>query len=587
MARSKHALIHCVSMAVALAILSLVHPLYGQSSATKAPAVEEKPTEGIPVSDPLVIAKCGGCHKKDEKGNLTRISWERTTPEGWEEVTKRMVRLNGLSVRPEEARAIVKSLSASHGLAPEEARAVSYMSEHRIVDEAYPNENIHTTCAACHPFGRVASFRRSPEEWKLLVDLHVALYPVSELTAFHRRRGPGAPPAEAGANPGGPPPPQPVDQAIEYLTKTYPLQTPEWASWRARSRPPKLAGRWLLSAHVAGKGAWWGEVNIGIGSSADEFTTSIRMQPVAGGPAIERSGKVAVFNGYAWRGRSTGAASGSTPDDIPAEMRESMMIAPDQAQATGRWFWGAYDEFGVDVKLWPASGAATIIGLDRASIKTGSQAQLVRILGDSFPAQLTADDLDFGLGVTVRRVVSHTPREVVAEVDVAANAISGKRDVSVSRAVLPNAIAVYDRIDSIKVIPGTSIARLGGASRHAKGYQQFEVMAYNRGVDNKPNTGDDVELGPIEVTWSVEEFHEMFGDDDKEFVGTLNAAGLFTPAEDGPNPQRKQMRNNYGTVWAVATAKNEKDQNGQPLTGRSYLVVAPPLYIIWDKEITP
>ena len=112
-------------------------------------------------------------------------------------------------------------------------------------------------------------------------------------------------------------------------------------------------------------------------------------------------------------------------------------------------------------------------------------------------------------------------------------------------------------------------------------------MAYNRGVDNKPNTADDVELGPVEVTWSVEEFHEMFGDDDKEFVGTLSPTGLFTPALDGPNPQRKQMRNNYGTVWAVATAKNEKDQNGQPLTGRSYLVVAPPLYIIWDKEITP
>jgi quinohemoprotein amine dehydrogenase len=153
--------------------------------------------------------------------------------------------------------------------------------------------------------------------------------------------------------------------------------------------------------------------------------------------------------------------------------------------------------------------------------------------------------------------------------------------------VLPNAIAVYDRVDSIKVIPGTSIARLGGASQHPKGYEQFEVMAYNRGADNKPNTADDVELGPLEVNWSIEEFHEMFGDDDKEFVGTLSPNGLFTPALDGPNPQRKQMRNNYGTVWAVATAKTEKDQNGQPLTARSYLVVAPPLYIIWDKEITP
>src|SRR5450631_3960040 len=72
-------------------------------------ATDEKVEAGIPVADPLVIAKCSGCHKKDEMGNLSRISWERTTPEGWEEVIKRMVRLNGLSLNPDEARAVIKS----------------------------------------------------------------------------------------------------------------------------------------------------------------------------------------------------------------------------------------------------------------------------------------------------------------------------------------------------------------------------------------------------------------------------------------------------------------------------------------------
>ncbi len=570
-----------LSIAVALVAVFCPPDARGQSS-------EPKPTEGLPVTDPLVIAKCSTCHKKDDKGNLSRISWERTTPEGWEEVIKRMVRLNGLTLTPDEARSIIKSLSASHGLAPEEAKPVAYMPEHRIVDEAYPSEVIHSACASCHPFGRVASFRRSPEEWKLLVDMHEALYPVTDLTAFHRRRSPGAAaPGDNSATPAGPPPPQPVDQAIEYLTKTYPLETPEWAAWRARSRPPKLAGKWLASAHIAGKGAYWGEVNIGAGAAPDEFTTTIRLEPIGGGPVIERSGKVAVFNGYAWRGRSTGAASGSAPGDIPAEMRESMMIDPDQSQAQGRWFWGSYGEFGVDVKLWKATGVASIVGLDRPSLKAGSQTQRIRIVGDSFPAQLSPADVDFGSGVSIRRVVSHTPREVVVEVDVAANAINGRRDISVGQAVLPNAIAVYDRIDSIKVIPGTSIARLGGASQRPKGYQQFEVMAYNRGADGKPGTADDVELGPVEVAWSMEEFYETFGDDDKEFVGTLNPSGLFTPALDGPNPQRKQMRNNYGTVWVVATAKSEKDQNGRPLSARSYLVVSVPLFIIWDQEVAP
>jgi len=108
-------------------------------------------------------------------------------------------------------------------------------------------------------------------------------------------------------------------------------------------------------------------------------------------------------------------------------------------------------------------------------------------------------------------------------------------------------------------------------------------MAYHRGEDGKIRTADDIELGPVDVTWSLEEFYSVFGDDDKEFVGSLDSNGLFTPSLDGPNPQRKFSRNNYGNVWAVATAKNEKDKDGKPLVGRSYLVVTVPTYIRWDQ----
>src|SRR5262245_16925806 len=65
------------------------------------PGVTRSTEEGIPISDTLVISKCNTCHQKDEKGNLSRISWERTTPEGWQEIIRRMVRLNGLTLTPE------------------------------------------------------------------------------------------------------------------------------------------------------------------------------------------------------------------------------------------------------------------------------------------------------------------------------------------------------------------------------------------------------------------------------------------------------------------------------------------------------
>jgi quinohemoprotein amine dehydrogenase len=98
--------------------------------------------------------------------------------------------------------------------------------------------------------------------------------------------------------------------------------------------------------------------------------------------------------------------------------------------------------------------------------------------------------------------------------------------------VLAGAIAIYDRVDYIKVTPDSALAHLG-SDAHPKGYQQFEAIAYNRGADGKSHTADDVELGPVDVTWSVEEFYTVYGDDDKDFVGTLSPAGFFTPALDG------------------------------------------------------
>ena len=47
-------------------------------------------------------------------------------------------------------------------------------------------------------------------------------------------------------------------------------------------------------------------------------------------------------------------------------------------------------------------------------------------------------------------------------------------------------------------------------SSHPQGYQQFEAIAYQRGADGKAHTADDVELGPIDVNWSVEEFYAVY-----------------------------------------------------------------------------
>jgi quinohemoprotein amine dehydrogenase len=272
---------------------------------------------------------------------------------------------------------------------------------------------------------------------------------------------------------------------------------------------------------------------------------------------------------------------GPKPDDPGKEARETLWISPDQASAEGRWFWGEYQEFGFDVKLIRSSTEPTLISTSNFSLKAGESSKL-HVYADNLPATVTAADLDAGAGVKVVKIDHLTKTELIADVEVAKDAIAGRRDLGLGRSILENAFAVYDKVDYLKVTPETSLARLG-SDVHPKGYQQFEAIGFNNGADGKPHTADDVELGPIDVDWSVEEFMAVFGDDDKNFVGHLSETAFFTPASDGPNPERKFSRNNYGDVWVVATAKKEKDKEGKPLTNRSYLVVTVPTYIRWDQ----
>lgn len=558
-------------MTVALLLAALL-------AAAQAPTAEEKlkePSEpGISVTSALVEQKCGACHKKDDKGNLTRISWERTTPEGWQQVVKRMVRLHGVVLTPDEARSIVKYLSTNHGLAPEEARPVAYMAERRMIDETIPHDYVRDACAACHAYGRPMSWRRSKEEWDLLVNMHIAYFPVTEFTSFRRPPpGPNAPPPAPGTDTR-----DPVVKAIEYIAKTYPLRTTEWAAWRASMREPKLSGRWLVTGRQLGRGRIYGEVTMEPTGVGDEFTTRTTLRYVKDGATTTRTGRAIVYTGYAWRGRSESRESGQ-----PKELREVMMVSRDQSQIDGRWFWGGYDEFGMDITLRRAGTEPALLAVDRTALHAGSAGQQVRLFSDNLPDGLSPADVDFGSGVSVKQVRRASSTELSVEVDVAKDAILGKRDVAVRRAVLTGAVAVYDKVDYVKVTPEAALARLGGAG-HPKGYQQFEASAWNRGPDNKPRTNDDVDLGPVDVEWSVEEFLATYGDDDRDFVGKLSPTGLFTPAEEGPNPKRQFARNNYGDIWVVATYKPEgAEKDAKPITGRAHLVVSIPLYVRWDQ----
>ena len=502
--------------------------------------------EGIPVTDPLVIAKCSGCHARDERGNMQRISWERTTPEDWQEVLKRMILANGVTLTPPEARAMVKYLSAKHGLAPQEAEPIRYTVERRIHDESnISTENFRTACAKCHALARPLSWRRSREDWQELAITHAARYKI-----------------------------QPSSEVIDSLANTAPLYTPQWTAWSARTIAPRLAGRWLVSAYLPGRGKYYGEMQADADGD-DEFNTRVHLTSIRDGSSVVRTGRSVVYGGYAWRGRSKGSDSASsTPDDPSSEGREVMWIAPDQLKAEGRWFWGQYQEFGFDVTLQRPSSDTTLLAVDPSSLRAGSRANRIRLVGDNIPAQVKTADLDLGPGVSVRRIVSRTPSEVVAEVDVAADARLGQRNAVYRSSVLPNAIAIYDRVDYVKVTPESAMAAFGNQTRQ-RGYQQFEAIGYQRGPDGKAHTPDDVELGPVDVTWSLEIFYAPEGSK-TDFVGKLSSTGFFTPDAGNAN-------NNYD-MWVIATARSEKDKDGKPLVGKAYMVVTVPTYTFDGRQ---
>lgn len=508
-----------------------------QSSQTATVSTSE---EGIPVTNALVIAKCGSCHASDERKNMQRISWERTTPESWQEILKQMILQHGVSVTPEEARSIVKYLSTSHGLAPEEASPVLYEPERRIHDEsAAATESLRDTCAKCHSLARALSWRRSAEDWKQFVDSHAVRYKIASTA-----------------------------EAVAFFASAAPLHTAAWDTWSARAAAKDLAGRWLVAASVPGRGNYYGEMQVDRAND-DEYTTRVTLTSVKDGSRVLRSGRSTVFGGCAWRGRSKGnMPANGNPDDLLSDAREVLLLAPDQSAAEGRWFWGQYQEFGFNVRIRRDSSDPTLIGIDGPSLKIGSQGNHIRLSGDNFPAQVVPVDLDLGPGVTVRGIVSHAPNEIVAEVDVALDARLGKRDVAFRRSVLPGAMAIYDRIDYVKVTPDSTVAAFGDET-HPRGYQQFEAIGYQRGEDGKLHTADDVAVGPVEVSWAIQVFHAA-EDSSSNSVGSMTDLGRFSPAPG-------EHKNNFD-VWVIATARNEKDKNDAPLVGKSYMVVTVPTY---------
>ena len=542
----------------------------GVASAQTTAAQMATAPDGFPIDSPVVKQRCGGCHRSDDKGRMSRISYRRATPENWERTIKRMVSLNHATVTPEDARAILKYLADRQGLAPDELRPIAFEAERRMVEYEYKgDETTANLCQSCHTMARVLSERRTKEEWELLLAMHRGYYPLVDNQpmngpqGFRRTRPVDSEPTADGRPPDNR---QPMDRALEHLTRTLPLDSSAWSAWSAAMQTPRLAGRWAVTGSQTGKGPIYGVVTIAADASApDSFTTEIRYTIARTGETVTRSGKALVYTGYQWRGRGN-------------DWREVLFVERDWKSMWGRWFTGSYDETGIDVTLTRLASDPIVFGTSVSALKTGTSGTSVRIFGANLPGSVGAEQIGLGRGVKVTRVASAKSDEIAIEVEVDGAAPIGARDLSIGGVVKPGALVVYDKVDAIRVLPQAGMARVGGAV-FPKQLAQFEAVAINNGPDGKPDTADDLNLGVVDAKWAIEEYTATFNDDDAQFVGAIDQHGLFTPNVDGPNPKRSGNRNNIGDVWVVAEYEGSK-----PLRARAHLLVTVPLYMNWFVE---
>lgn len=559
---------HAYRIAVAFVLVATSATAQGRGAGGGSSAPADT-TRGFAIHDARVVQQCARCHRRDSTtGIMQRLSFERKTPEGWEMSVRRMAQLNKVEMTPADARAIVRYLSNAQGLAPAEVKPGRFEAERRVIEHRYTADRVtETACRACHSLGRVITQRRTREEWALLVATHRGLYPNSDFQVFRR----GGPPASGDTTSAT----HPMETAIAHLARAFPLRTPEWTAWSASMRNPPIDGTWLISGSEPGRGAFFGKATIAKSpTAADEFTTKATYRYARDGKVVTRTGTSIVYTGFQWRGRSK---------EAPADtgLREVMFVEPGWQEMSGRWFRGAYDEFGLDVTLTRASAAPAIAGVSRRALQANAKDQELLLFGANFPRVVTADQVDLGPGLTVTRVVRVTPDSIAVRVDVDSAATLGTRDLFVAGAAMRDGLLVYDKIHRIKVTPEAGMARTGGVV-FPRQFQQFDVVAVNNGADGRANTADDVEVGAVPVTWSIEEYGVTYRDDDIQFVGAIDRNGLFTPNLDGPNPQRSAQRNNIGDVWVVATWQ-PPEAGARPVKARAHLVVTVPLYAIWPS----
>ncbi len=491
-------------------------------------------------SDPesILNARCAACHEARADGKLSRIADMRKTPEGWDMTLVRMDIWHGVKLPAHERGALVKYLSDTQGLAPEESAVARYILERAPnVIEPFEDEDLMAMCGRCHTFARVALQYRDADEWLKLNHTHMGQWPTLEYQALGRDRE-----WWKIAN---------TDIAPK-LGKAYPLKTAAWDAWKGRAKA-NLEGVWRIVGHRPGSGDYQGTATV-TRSAGDLYDVTYELT-YADGASISGTGNAIVYTGYEWRG------SVRLGSEV---VQEVYAVSADGNAMSGRWFLANGDEVGATMRaVRQQAGQSEIMAVAPSHIRAGATAVL-SIHGVNLGGKVT-----LGPGVEVVEVLVGSGATLRVRAKAAAGAAVGPRDVTAGATTAAGALTVYSQVDSVQVEPGYAIARVGGGTTPAV-TAQFEAVGYANGGDGEAGTDDDIRIGVMPATWSIAPFNEIAEAlEDVKFVGVIQPNGMFMPAAAGPNPERPFKTNNAGDISINAAV----DDAGRKVEGAAHLIV--------------
>lgn len=489
----------------------------------------------------ILQENCQACHIDLGNGKLSRISEQRKTPEGWFMSITRMQKYNGLEISNDDKKAIIKYLSDTQGIAPSESDEFRYILEKKPnVTEKVDNELFEQMCNRCHSGARIGLQRRSYDEWDKLVNFHLGHFPSIEYHALARDRD--------WYN-------EAKTKIVPFLAKKYPLDEKNWQEWQEQIPNIKIDGEWILHGHTLGSGDFWANLSL-VKISGDNYLVDLNGS-YFDGRKINAKGKAIVYSGYELR---------ASLDIDGAKFKQVIAISKDNKSLKGRMFETNHPEEGSYITGLKKDDSSNILAVYPKAIKT-AQVNILTILGNNLFGKITLPK-----GIKTKRIISKNPNKITLEVYSPLGTKTAKGDVRVGKAYSKNSLVVYSSVDKIEIFPKYAIARVGdGGGKTPKQHAIFEAYGYNAGDDNKFSTKDDIELGIVDVAWSVEPFDEIAkNSQDVKFAGNIDAySGRFMPSFAGLNPKREFSANNAGNLKVIATLKNSP----KPIQASSHLIV--------------